>query len=268
MPTWLKWTIVSTIVLLVLLVSTGVILHKTDSKFRYWWGLPIENRLLSIKLEVVRPINHYILDKLDRKQYEYIAKDSLKSSVAMGAQWIVNMQEESGRFNYWYNPDKNRFSSKSEDNFLRQAGTTYSLLSAFEVLGDTTLLNAAQLNLSYLDQFLEDTNPDTAYYMYKRKVKLGGIALPMLVMLKLRNLKKDTSYDNRLRSLSNMIIGLQDRYGESGQFKSTYIYQGSYNYEKETNWESNIYPGKQCLLWLKCMKHSKSRGTCRVLKKH
>jgi hypothetical protein len=65
----------------------------------------------------------------------------------------------------------------------------------------------------------------------------------MLAILKHRELSGDTSLDKELKKMANLIIYLQDKYG-TGQFKSTYIYLGSYDYEKESGWESEIYPGE------------------------
>ncbi len=223
----------------------GFFFHKNDSKFRYWWSLPLENRLLSIQLEVERPFN-YLFYEINDDSFKHMAVDSLKAAIQLGAGWILNMQEATGRFNYWYNPVEDSFSTKSDDNFLRQAGTNYSLLSAFEVLGDSSFLAAAYLNLEYLNRFIVEDNSDTAYYMFRQRAKLGGTALPMLVMLKLKQFSGDTVYDERLRSLANMILYLQEKYG-TGQYKSTYVYNGSYNYEKNSGWESNIYPGEAML---------------------
>lgn len=246
MPTWVKRTGIIVLSFFFIAIATGIFFHKTDSKFRYWWSLPLENRLLSIDLEVKRPFYSYFFNEINPDTFQHLTTDSLRSAIHLGAQWIVNMQETTGRFNYWYNPESSTYSRKSEDNFLRQAGTGYSLVSAFQLLGDSSLLKASHLSLDYLNRFLVNRGPDTAYYMFKRKAKLGGTALPMLVMLKLKELNNDTIYDQKLKALANMILHLQDTYG-SGQYKSTYIYNGSHDYEKNTQWESNIYPGEAML---------------------
>ena len=221
----------------------GFYFHETDSKFRYWWRLPIANRLLSVQLEIERPFNHYLNTEIEVARFGI---DSLKSAVALGATWICRMQEPNGRFNYWYNPETNEFSRKHEDNFLRQAGTNYALLSSFEVLGDSTLLQTSNKNLNYLNKYLINKSSDSSYYQFRRKVKLGGIALPMLVMLKLKLITGDTIFDHQLKALANMVLHLQEKYG-TGQFKSTYVYNGNYDYEARTGWESNIYPGEAML---------------------
>ena len=246
MPRLLKFSLVFLISLTAIIWGAGAYFYKNNSQFRYWWNLPLENRALSVQLEIERPFLNWFFNEIEEDSFSNLTPGSLKSSVQLGANWIVNMQEESGRFNYWYDPEKDTFSSKSEDNFLRQAGTSYSLLSAFELLRDSALLQPVQKSLAYLNQFRVNHTPDTSYYLYRQKAKLGGTALPMLVMLKFKELSGDTIYDQRLKSLANMILHLQKVYG-TGQYKSTYVYNGSFEYEKNTGWESNIYPGEAML---------------------
>ena len=253
MPGWLKKSLLAFLALIALAIGVGYYFHENDSKFRYWWSLPLENRLLSVKLEVQRPFIHLFSSEVDPSTYGHLSRKQLLESVRLGSQWIINMQEPSGRFNYWQNPQTDTYSSKSEDNFLRQAGTNYALVSAFEITKDSLALESAYNSLAYLNKYLFTPHPDTAYYMFRSKAKLGGTALPMLAMLKLREINGDTTYDSRLKALANMILFLQEQYG-TGEFKSTYIYNGSYTYEKDRGWESNIYPGEAMLALIEMYK--------------
>ena len=65
----------------------------------------------------------------------------------------------------------------------------------------------------------------------------------MLTMLEMRQLTGTREFDETLVQLANMILFLQEKY-QTGQYKSTYVYRGNYAYEKETGWESKIYPGE------------------------
>ena len=65
----------------------------------------------------------------------------------------------------------------------------------------------------------------------------------MLTMLKIRHLTGTTEYDELLKQLANMVLFLQEKY-QTGQYKSTYVYRGDYEYEKNKGWESKIYPGE------------------------
>ena len=138
------WKLILAFAVFIIIIFGSVITYKLNSNFRSWWNLPFENRLLSIELEIEQPFNHWFESDIDEVIANEVLVDQIRNSVSLGAEWIVNMQEESGRFNYWYDPTTNSFSSKYDDNFLRQAGTCYSLLNAFKVSGDSVLLNSAK----------------------------------------------------------------------------------------------------------------------------
>ena len=161
----------------------------------------------------------------------------------LGAEWILSMQEPSGRFQYWYDPVLNQFSSKTDDNFLRQSGTSFSLMLVYKMTADLRYFTAARQSIPYLLQFKQQLDVDKAYFLFNEKAKLGGISLPMLTMLEMRQLTGTREFDKILNQLANMILFLQEKY-QTGQFKSTYVYRGNYEYEKETGWESKIYPGE------------------------
>jgi hypothetical protein len=161
----------------------------------------------------------------------------------LGAEWILSMQEPSGRFQYWYDPVLGQFSSKTDDNFLRQAGTSFSLMLVYKMTADLRYFAAARQSVSYLLQFKKQLGVDKAYFLFHEKAKLGGISLPMLTMLEMRQLTGTREFDETLVQLANMILFLQEKY-QTGQYKSTYVYRGNYAYEKETGWESKIYPGE------------------------
>ena len=172
-----------------------------------------------------------------------ITKEKLEKSLVDGADWLLRMQEDTGRFQYWYDPKKEVFSKKTDDNFLRQAGTAFSMSLAYEYTGNKSYLDAVKKSINYLIQFKKTLNEDKAYFFFNKKAKLGGIALPMLSMLKLKSLLETKEYDIILKQSAKMIMYLQELYN-TGQFKSTYVYRGDYNHEKTKGWESRIYPGE------------------------
>ncbi len=243
---WKKWLLLVILVLGIGLFVSYSILKENNKYVQYWHNLPDSVQQLAIQLETDRVKHIVYKPQADQKIINAITKEKLMQSITAGADWILNMQESSGRFNYWYNPETDKYSPVYEDNFLRQAGTAYSLTLVYEVTNDTTYLEAARKNIDYLMRYKRIMNDDKAYFLYKRKAKLGGIALPMLAMIKIKQLTHDTLYDHDLIKLANMILYLQDQYG-TGQYKSTYVYRGDYYFEENSGWESNIYPGEAML---------------------
>ena len=235
------------IVLLVLLVTgigTGYYLTRQyPREWNYWKNLSGSEKRRAITLEVKRFWRDAFPPAPQPERYAHVTAETLEHSMRIGADWIVAMQEHHGRFQYWYDPINDEFSRKNDDNFLRQAGTSFSLALVYEMTGEPRYLEAARKSVEYLLAFRESLDTDKAYFLFRRKAKLGGISLPMLTMLKIRQLTGTTEYDAILAKLANMILFLQEKYN-TGQYKSTYVYLGDYEHEKNSGWESRIYPGE------------------------
>ena len=235
------------IVLLVLLVTgigTGYYLTRQYPKeWNYWKNLSGSEKRRAISLETERVWHSVFPPAPQPERYAHVTAETLEHSMRIGADWIIAMQEDHGRFQYWYDPVSDRFSKKNDDNFLRQAGTSFSLMLVYEMTGEIRYFEASQKNVQYLLTFIELLDTDKAYFLFRRKAKLGGISLPMLTMLKIRQLTGTTEFDAILVKLANMILFLQEKYN-TGQYKSTYVYRGDYEHEKNSGWESRIYPGE------------------------
>lgn len=197
-------------------------------------------------IEHERSIGGKCPPEINPEHLSAITEVRLARRLVEGARWILRMQEPSGRFWYWYDPEQDLFSDAGDDNFLRQAGTCYALALAYEMTGERDFLTAAQRSLEYLRGFMHDLDDDKAYFLFDGMAKLGGIALPMLAMLKVRALTGQGQYDGDLKKLAAMVLHLQEQYG-TGQYKSTYVYRGDFQHEKTAGWESNIYPGEAML---------------------
>ena len=235
------------IVLLVLLVTgigTGYYLTRQYPKeWNDWKNLSGYEKRRAVSLEIKRFWHGISPPASQPERYAHVTAETLERSMRLGADWIVAMQEHHGRFQYWYDPINDKFSKKNDDNFLRQAGTSFSLMLVYEMTGNLRYLEAARKSLQYLLAFTESLGTDKAYFLFRRKAKLGGISLPMLTMLKIRQLTGTTEFDAILAKLANMILFLQEKYN-TGQYKSTYVYRGDYEHEKNSGWESKIYPGE------------------------
>ena len=235
------------IVLLVLLVTgigAGYYLTRQYSKeWNYWKNLSGSKQRRAISLETKRFLHAVFPPAPQPERYAHVTAETLEHSMRLGADWIIAMQEHHGRFQYWYDPVSDKFSSKNDDNFLRQAGTSFSLALVYEMTGEPRYLEAAKKSVQYLLASIRSLDVDKAYFLFARKAKLGGISLPMLTMLKIRQLTGTTEFDTLLTKLANMILFLQEKYN-TGQYKSTYVYHGDHEYEKNSGWESKIYPGE------------------------
>ncbi len=235
------------VLFLVLVLSAVSVCHyltrRYSKEWNYWKRLSSSEKYLAVELEIERFGHRVFPPSLQPDCYSHVTLERLEHSMRLGAEWILSMQEPSGRFQYWYDPVLGQFSSKTDDNFLRQAGTSFSLMLVYKMTADLRYFAAARQSVSYLLQFKKQLGVDKAYFLFHEKAKLGGISLPMLTMLEMRQLTGTREFDETLVQLANMILFLQEKY-QTGQYKSTYVYRGNYAYEKETGWESKIYPGE------------------------
>jgi hypothetical protein len=163
-----------------------------------------------------------------------------------GADWLLLQQEASGRFKYWYDPIRDEFSAPAEDNFHRQAGTAYGLTLVYEMSGDPRYLGSAQRSVEYLFRYKQTLAPDKTYFFAEERADLGGAALSMLILIRLRELTGSTAHDLELKRLANFLLFLQNKY-DTGEFKSTYVYRGDYDIEAKLQWQSPISPGQAML---------------------
>lgn len=244
----IRWLGITLLALLAIGIGTGYYLtQQYPTAWNYWKKLPGPTKRLipvqCIELEVERFVYRFFPPPPHPERYALMTADELAHRIRLGGDWILSMQTSSGQFRYWYQPLDDQFNSAGDDNFLRQAGTSFSLMLVYEMTGDPRYVAGARQSLRYLLGFKEQLDAGRSYFLSNGTAKLGGISLPMLTMLKIRQLTGTTEYDETLKQLANMILFLQEKY-QTGQYKSTYVYYGDYEYEKHAGWESKIYPGE------------------------
>jgi len=246
----LAW--LSASLLLLLFWVRSVVHARYQYPWESWLRLPWSLKLQPFELALRRQVpGSRTLDS--RRVVPQMAESDLVTSLRSAADWLVFSQEPNGRFKYWYDPERDEYSPNEEDSFHRQAMASYSLVLAYEMSGDRRYLESAQKSLEYLSASLKDLAPDKSYFYAEEQADLGGAALPMLVMIELRELTGDKAYDEKLKRLANFLIFLQDKYS-TGEFKSTYVYRGNEDVEKDLGWQSPISPG-QAMLALARMHH-------------
>ena len=236
---------VSVSLLLVVFWARSVIQTRYQYPWEYWLRLPWYQKLQPLELRLER----YFRDPLapDEAIVPQIVEADLDRAMRSAADWLVSVQEDSGRFRYRYDPIRDEFSPPSEDSFHRQALSSYSLSLAYEMTGNHQYLDAARRSIDYFLRFRRTLDPDMTYFFAGDGADLGGAALGMLSMIKMRDITGSTTYDSDLKRLASFLIFLQDQY-ETEQFKSTYVYHGSYDIEAELEgWQSPLSPGQAML---------------------
>jgi hypothetical protein len=143
------WSIIALIGIL-MIVGIGYGYHLTQEHSRewnYWKELPLSVKLMGPELELERLFHRVFPPDIAPERYPHVSANALEDSMRLGADWLLAMQEPKGRFKYWYDPVKDEFSTRFNDNFLRQAGTSYSLSLVYEMTGEERYLNSARKSL-------------------------------------------------------------------------------------------------------------------------
>lgn len=201
-------------------------------------------------------------DRLPELEKEF-TPEKLKSVSRAGGNWILEMQEtrpgsNQGRFLYQYNPEEgDPPKGFASDNFLRQAGTVYSLIMLYETVGDAKYLEGAELGAKYLltRHELVPDKPGMSWFIFEKDVKLGGNALPLLGLVKLKSIRSTDQYDKVIRETADHMVAEQQ---EDGEYRSFAVYRGKScddtdalvadpKVREKCEWDSNIYPGEAML---------------------
>jgi len=152
----------------------------------------------------------------------------LKDSACMGGQYLINSILPNGRFDYIYHADTNNY--ERDYNFLRHAGTCFSLAEYLEFSQDKECLPALKRALEYMKLFgapgLED--PQTTCFIERGLVKVGGNGLAALALAKYIKVTGDDKDMELLRKICNWILTQTQ---EDGNFKGhkQYYHDGSYS---------------------------------------
>lgn len=183
-------------------------------------------------------------------QKKELSKESLTQMARAGGDWILRMQHDSGenrgRFLYEFDPAKGQPSRDFQtDNFLRQAGTAYSLILVYEATHREEYLKGAERAVEYLlSRLVQDpAAPDRSYFEFQGQVKLGGAALPLLSLMKLKQIQKTDRYDEAMVRITRFLVSMQQA---DGELRSIHLYAGSPDHPK-IHWDSAIYPGEAML---------------------
>lgn len=238
----LGWVAVS--LLLIVLWVQSYVHSRYEYAWESWLQLPWTQKLQPIELTLERYLKN---DPAPESEIlTQVSEADLEQAMLSAADWLISAQEPSGHFRYWYDPIRDEFSPPGDDSFHRQACAAYGLILAYEMSGNPRYLEGAQSSVEYLLRFRRSLAPDMVYFFDTEQADLGGAALPMLTMIKLRELTGSTVYDLELKGLANFLLFLQSKY-DTGEFKSTYVDRGNYDIESELGWQSRISPGQAML---------------------
>lgn len=172
--------------------------------------------------------------------YDEFSFDTLIDIFSNGTKWLVDNMLEDGRFTYYYdctcdnNIDHEHPSRRPPDlyyNDLRHCGGGISLIHAYNYTNDEKFLIAAKKAIDWTiaqTRFHDIEGKEAAYVYANKKVKLGGVGIPLVMLMRYREASKDTSYDRYIEGYARHLIS---RLTPDGEFMGYYIHPSFHNGE-------------------------------------
>ncbi|MFC6335617.1 UDP-N-acetylmuramoyl-tripeptide--D-alanyl-D-alanine ligase [Pseudomonas karstica] len=141
--------------------------------------------------------------------------DDVSARICSAAAYLGTQVQDSGQFVYGYFPCFDR--PIKNYNTLRHASSTYSMIEAWALNGDETLMAAIQRSLDYLTRTLIRPSllPDGSVAAFLvdtgDEIKLGGNAVCLLALVKYSEVTNTRHYLPLLEALANGMASMQDR---------------------------------------------------------
>ena len=188
----------------------------------------------------------------------------IKEQALNGADWIMNYQQDNGKFLYYYDAKEDNYvdhehPTRTEDNLyyndLRHCGGCITLLRAYELTKDEKYLKSCQKGLDYIKSISVDYDEKgevASYVFLNKKAKLGGTGLILAAMMKYRIITGDKSNDEQIKKYVRHLIS---RVHDTGEMLGYYIHPEvqsgrpliNMTQEERKNTFSFYYPGEALL---------------------
>jgi hypothetical protein len=182
---------------------------------------------------------------LGHRERPALSPEVLLEAARAGGDYLRRSVSEDGTFAYSYLALIDE--ARRKYNMVRHAGTVYSMLELYEVTRDAELLAAAERALDYLLGFVEpwgDADQRARVLAYRRKIKLGGVALTVLALTKHVQATGSPRYRDVAQDLCRYIALSQRASGE-------FIHSRAHPSGKVRPFTSRYYPGEAILALLR-----------------
>ncbi len=162
---------------------------------------------------------------------QLISKDTLLDAISLTKNnYYKRVVKKNGKYIYSYLPEESN--KKKDYNILRHAGTTYSILEAYELMPDDELLKVAESAINYIIgkiKNFEINGNKVSVVVEKDTIKLGGNALAIIMLAKYSQITNNNEHIALMQSMANYICETQDMDGEFIIQKQRYSTKEIYN---------------------------------------
>ena len=160
-----------------------------------------------------------------------LTSDLVKIIVSSSSQYLNRQLLNNGKFIYGYYPAYH--ATMTSYNILRHTGTLWSMICAYEITADESLIYAVNKAIDYLLTQITDKDDETAFVVEEKsaEIKLGGNGVAVIALSKHMEVFGDRDFSEIIRKLANGIMAMQN--AETG--KMTHVLNAcDYTVKEET----------------------------------
>ena len=166
-----------------------------------------------------------------RRETKELTPDLVNVLLTTASQYLNRQILKNGKFIYGYFPAFH--ATMTSYNILRHTGTLWSMMCAYEVTGDDSLIDTVNRGIAYLLMQIRYKDDETAFVIEKKsnEIKLGGNGIAIIALSKHMEVFGDKDFSEIIHKLANGILFLQNK--ETG--KLTHVLDADdYNVVEET----------------------------------
>ena len=174
-----------------------------------------------------------------RRTIGELTPEFVREILTTSSQYLTRQMLPSDKFIYGY---FSRFNAvMTSYNILRHTGTVWSMMCAYEVTGDNSLLETINKAIDYLLTQISYKDNETAFVVEagSREIKLGGNGIAVIALTKHMEVFGDRDFTDMITLLANGILYLQDK--ETG--KMTHVLDAA-NFEVKEAFRTVYYDGE------------------------
>jgi glycosyltransferase involved in cell wall biosynthesis len=163
-----------------------------------------------------------------RRRVDEVTGDVVREVIVGASQYLARQIGTDGKFIYGYYPV---FDNRLKNyNIVRHASTIWSLINLYRMSGDKGLIPRLDSAMSYMAQYIENKDTNTAYLVEKDaegtggEIKLGANGVAIIMYTEYMDVFRNENYVDMVRKLANGILEMQNP--ATGEYRHILEYPG------------------------------------------
>lgn len=187
-----------------------------------------------------------------RRITEEITPDLVKEIVTTSSRYLNRQLLKSGKFIYGYFPAFH--ATMTSYNILRHTGTVWSMLCAYELTRDNTLIETVNKAIDYFLTQVKHKDEESAFVVEEKsgEIKLGGNGIAIITLAKHMEVFGDRDFSEIIAKLAGGLLFMQNR--ETG--KMTHVLNAE-DYEVKEEFRTVYYDGESSYALVKAYEITK-----------